>query len=80
MIKTSRNIDNVVSVSLLTYTARTVKIPITTVVKENKSNVDAKIKELETVLKNHYDALILLLEKHDMVDTDTSDGSNVSTN
>ena len=34
--------------------------------------------ETEAILKNHYDALMLLLEKHDMVDSNTGDGSNVS--
>ena len=41
-------------------------------------NITAKMKELETILKNHYDALMLLLEKHDMVDSNTGDGSNVT--
>ena len=38
---------------------------------EHKSKTDA-------ILKNHYDALMLLLEKHDMVDSNTGDGSNVT--
>ena len=42
------------------------------------TNVLSKITEMETVLKNHYDALILLLEKHDMIDSNTGDGSNVN--
>lgn len=40
--------------------------------------LQAKITQMEAVLQNHYQALILLLEKHDMVDTNTSDGSNIT--
>lgn len=42
------------------------------------SNI-AKITELEAVLQNHYQALMLLLEKHDLVDTNTNDGANITT-
>ena len=42
------------------------------------TNIKTKINEIETILKNHYDALMLLLEKHDMVDSNTGDGSNVT--
>ena len=34
--------------------------------------------ETEAILKNHYDALMILCEKHGMVDSNTGDGSNVS--
>jgi hypothetical protein len=44
----------------------------------NGWDVETKIKELETILQNHYQALMLLLEKHDMVDTNTGDGSNIT--
>ena len=44
--------------------------------------VDAKINEYITktdaVLKNHYDALLLLCEKHGMVDGDGDAGNNIS--
>ena len=40
----------------------------------------AKINEIEAVLQNHYQALILLLEKHELVDTNPDDGTNVSPN
>ena len=36
--------------------------------KETKiTDIKTKIDEIEAILKNHYDALILLLEKHDLV-------------
>ena len=41
-------------------------------------NIISKITEMETILKNHYDALMVLCEKHGMVDSNTGDGSNVS--
>ena len=41
-------------------------------------NITAKINELENILQNHYQALMLLLEKHDMVDTNTNDGANIT--
>jgi hypothetical protein len=44
----------------------------------NGWDVETKIKELENILQNHYQALMLLLEKHDMVDTNTGDGSNIT--
>ena len=36
------------------------------------------VAKTDAILKNHYDALIMLLQQHDMVDTNPSDGSNVS--
>ena len=45
-------------------------------------SVDAKINEYiaktDAVLKNHYDALLLLCEKHGMVDGDGDAGNNIS--
>ena len=43
-----------------------------------QASLDEYIAKTDAVLKNHYDALMLLLEKHDMVDSNTGDGSNVS--
>ena len=42
------------------------------------TNILSKITELENILKNHYDALLILCQKHGMVDSNTSDGSNVT--
>ena len=42
------------------------------------TNILSKITEMETILKNHYDALMVLCEKHGMVDSNTGDGSNVT--
>ena len=46
------------------------------------NSVDAKINEYiaktDAVLKNHYDALLLLCEKHGMVDGDGDGASNIS--
>ena len=46
------------------------------------STMNAKINEYiaktDAILKNHYDALLLLCQKHGMVDTNTDDGANVS--
>ena len=42
------------------------------------TNILTKISEIESILKNHYDALIELCEKHGMVDSNTGDGSNIS--
>ena len=44
----------------------------------NNVGVLAKINELENILKNHYDALLVLCQKHGMVDSNTSDGSNIT--
>ena len=44
----------------------------------NDMNIASKITEMENILKNHYDALMVLCEKHGMVDSNTGDGSNVS--
>ena len=41
--------------------------------------LQTKITEMEAVLQNHYQALVLLLEKHEMIDMDTSDGANITT-
>lgn len=43
-------------------------------------NVDilAKINELETILQNHYQALKILCEKHEMIDSNANDGSNIT--
>lgn len=38
----------------------------------------SKIPEMEAVLQNHYQALMLMLRQHDMVDTDDTDGSNIT--
>ena len=37
-----------------------------------------KITEIENILKNHYDALLLLCQKEGMVDSNTTDGSNIT--
>ena len=42
------------------------------------ADLKTKITEMETILKNHYDALMLLLQKHDMVDSNPGDGSSVT--
>ena len=42
------------------------------------TNLLSKITELKNILKNHYDALLILCQKHGMVDSNTSDGSNVT--
>ena len=42
------------------------------------TNILTKISEIESILKNHYDALIELCEKHGMVDSNTGDGANIS--
>ena len=44
------------------------------------AQINSKITELENVLQNHYQALMILCEKHDMVDTNTDDGSNITPN
>ena len=44
-----------------------------------RTEYEEYVVKTDAILKNHYDALILLLEKHDLVDTNTGDGSNVST-
>ena len=56
----------------------TAKVIESTHTETHVTNIKTKINEIETILKNHYDALMLLLEKHDMVDTNTGDGSNVT--
>ena len=56
----------------------TAKVIESTHTETHVTNIKTKINEIETILKNHYDALMLLLEKHDMVDTNNSDGSNVT--
>ena len=42
------------------------------------TDILAKITQMEAILQNHYQALMLLLEKHDMVDTDTTDENNIT--
>lgn len=42
------------------------------------TDVLTKISEIETILKNHYDAILLLCQKHGMIDGDGDDGSNIS--
>ena len=42
------------------------------------TNILTKISEIESILKNHYDALIELCEKHGMVDSNTGDGASIS--
>ena len=42
------------------------------------ADLKTKITEMEAVLQNHYDALMLLLDKHDMVDSNPGDGSSVT--
>ena len=44
----------------------------------NGWDVETKIKELEAILQNHYQALMLLCEKHGMVDTNTGDGDKIT--
>ena len=43
-----------------------------------ESIINEYIAKTDAVLKNHYDALLELCEKHGMVDSNTGDGSNVS--
>lgn len=40
--------------------------------------MQTKITQMEAILQNHYQALMLLLEKHDMIDADTTDGANIT--
>ena len=42
------------------------------------TDILAKITEIETILKNHYDALLVLCQKHGMIDSNTNDGSNIT--
>ena len=44
------------------------------------TDILAKITEIETILKNHYDALLVLCQKHGMIDSNTNDGSNITPN
>ena len=44
----------------------------------NGWDVETKIKEIEAILKNHYDALLMLCQKHGMVDNNTSDGDKIT--
>ena len=43
-----------------------------------RTEYEEYVSKTDAILKNHYDALILLLEKHDMIDSNVNDGSNVS--
>ena len=42
------------------------------------TNILTKISEIETILKNHYDAILLLCQKHGMIDGDGDEGNNIS--
>ena len=42
--------------------------------------INSYIEKTDAVLKNHYDALLLLCQKHGMVDSNTNDGENISPN
>ena len=42
--------------------------------------INSYIEKTDAVLKNHYDALLLLCQKHGMVDSNTNDGDNISPN
>ena len=42
------------------------------------ATMQTKITQMEAILQNHYQALMLLLEKHDMIDADTNDGANIT--
>ena len=43
-----------------------------------QASLNEYITKTDAVLKNHYDVLMMLCEKHGMVDSNTGDGSNVS--
>ena len=43
-----------------------------------ESIVNTYIAKTDAVLKNHYDALLMLCQKHGMVDGDTNDGDKVT--
>ena len=53
-------------------------LDVTGNLRANNVDILAKITEMETILKNHYDALMVLCEKHGMIDSNTGDGSNVT--
>ena len=40
--------------------------------------INTKIIEIENILKNHYDALLILCQKHEMVDSNTDDGDQIT--
>ena len=42
------------------------------------TNILTKINELEAILQNHYDALLLLCQKHGMVDGNGTDGDKIT--
>ena len=44
----------------------------------NNTDILAKINNMDAILKNHYDALLLLCQKHGMVDSNTTDGNNIT--
>ncbi len=44
----------------------------------NGTDILAKINSMDAILKNHYDALLLLCQKHGMVDSNTTDGNNIT--
>jgi hypothetical protein len=41
-------------------------------------NLNEYIAKTDAILKNHYEALLLLCEKHGMIDSDGTDGDKVS--
>ena len=45
---------------------------------DNISALDVKINNVETILKNHYDAILLLCQQHGLVDSNTNDGDKVT--
>ena len=45
-----------------------------------ESIINSYIEKTDAVLKNHYDALLLLCQKHGMVDSNTSDENNITPN
>jgi hypothetical protein len=44
----------------------------------NGIDVSTKITQMEAILQNHYQALLQLCQNHGMIDSDTSDGSNIT--
>jgi hypothetical protein len=39
---------------------------------------ETKINQMEVILQNHYKALVELCEQHGMIDSDNTDGSNIT--
>ena len=44
----------------------------------NGTDILAKITQMEAILQNHYQALLKLCEEHNMIDSDATDGSNIT--